>query len=63
MKEMSFEPYSVWLNFKMPSPLSHRPWRIMLAGYTETLARMCCEEATCIISHIKGLAELSENGF
>lgn len=63
MNEMSLEPYSARLNFKMSSPLSDRQWRILLAEYMETLARQCCEERTCIIGHIKGLTEFAENGF
>lgn len=63
MKEMTLEPYSVRLNFKMDSPMTTTEWGLMISDLMETLARNYGEAGPCVIGHIKGFARITGNGF
>ena len=63
MMETIFEPYAVRLVFTGDTVLSARNWGFLLCQFMDGLARHLTKQGNCVIGHLKGFAQVSENGF
>ena len=63
MNETTLEPYTVQLSFKGPEAKDLREWGLIIGAFMEALAQNCSADGPALIGHIKGFAQLPDQGF